>query len=111
MPARPRLNLFGGRSLETARLIGAQFERERNACLVQVETKHTTTIRLEKLDRELARPSPSPITTTDSPSVGSASRTPCNAIAPNVPYAPASKLTPLRQVHAEVLRHGQHFRM
>ncbi len=33
------------------------------------------------------------MTTTDSPSVGSASRTPCNAIAPSVPNAAASKST------------------
>ena len=35
------------------------------------------------------------MTTTDSPRVGSANRTPCKAIAPSVPKAPASKLTPV----------------
>src|ERR1044072_8587974 len=54
MPARPRRDLFGGCLARDRCFVSAQFERERNARLVQVETEYTTAIRFEKLNCELS---------------------------------------------------------
>ncbi len=48
---------------------------------------------------------PSPITTTVSPSVGCARRTPCSAIAPSVTVDAGADVEPLRDADGEVDRH------
>ena len=77
MTPGPRLDLFPHCFARDYGFVGPKVERKRHTRLVQIQSEHATSIRLQQLHRELAHESQA--------SVGSAKRTPCKAIAPSVP--------------------------